>query len=78
MRVVGGKYIRRRRTDLGLTYAQVAEVMGVHEITCRNWEKEKTLRKLVRLAFDHAFPVKKRRTAVQKATKPHPWAAKKR
>jgi transcriptional regulator with XRE-family HTH domain len=50
-----GRYIRKHRTERGLTYAQVAEAMGVHEITVRNWEKsKKALRPLVVLAFKQA------------------------
>ena len=53
-RVTGG-YIRRWRTARGLSYEEVAEKLGVHPITVRNWEKAKSLKPLVRFAFDKAF-----------------------
>lgn len=40
---------------LGLSYADVAQGLGVHEITVRNWEKQKLIRVVVKLAFDHVF-----------------------
>jgi DNA-binding XRE family transcriptional regulator len=54
-----GRYLRKHRTQMELSYTQVAEALGVHEITVRNWEKTKgTLKPIIRLAFDHCFRCK--------------------
>ena len=50
-----GRYIKRWMLKLDLDYATVAEVLGVHPITVRNWEKAKSIRPIVKLAFDKAF-----------------------
>lgn len=50
-----GSYIRVNRERLHLTHEQVAEVLGVHAITVRKWEKSKTIKPLVWLAFQKAF-----------------------
>lgn len=54
-RRVPGTYVRDWRSALGLTYEEVAEMLGVHPITVRNWEKTKLLKPMVKLAFDKAF-----------------------
>jgi len=37
-----GDIIRARRIDLGLFQSQVAEQIGVHELTVTNWERNAT------------------------------------
>lgn len=37
-----GDHIRARRIDLGLFQSQVAEQIGVHELTVTNWERNAT------------------------------------
>lgn len=54
-RSTSGAYIRKWRSNLKLSYEVVAEAMGVHPITVRNWEKQRRLKLMVRLAFDQAF-----------------------
>ena len=50
-----GKYLRRWRTNLGLSYEDVASALGVTSWTVRNWERKKRLKKVVKLAFDRVF-----------------------
>jgi DNA-binding XRE family transcriptional regulator len=38
-----GDHIRTRRMDLGLLQSQVAEQIGVHELTITNWEVNATV-----------------------------------
>jgi DNA-binding XRE family transcriptional regulator len=54
-RRISGNYISRWRTELGLSYEEVAEVLGVYPTTVRNWEKSHTVKPLIKLAFDRAF-----------------------
>ena len=54
-RFATGKYIKRWMLKLDLDYATVAKVLGVHPITVRNWEKAKSIRPIVKFAFDRAF-----------------------
>jgi len=63
-RRVPGTYIRKWRSDLGLSYATVAQVLGVHEITVRHWEKAALLKPLIKLAFDKAFREKPKHKVV--------------
>lgn len=58
-KVTSGKYIRRWRSNLGLSYEDVAEALEVDPITVRNWEKRASLKRYIRLAFDAAFRVER-------------------
>ena len=73
-RRVPGSYIRKQRSNLKLSYAQVAQVLGVHEITVRNWEKAELLKPIVKLAFDKAFRDKPKHRVV--APFPGEWGVK--
>ena len=59
-----GKYFRTWMRKLGLSYAEVAYALGVHEITVRNWEKQDLVKPIVRLAFDQVFRGKRRHKVV--------------
>ena len=61
-RYATGAYIRTWMRKLKLSYDDVAEVLGVHPITVRNWEKAGRIRPIVKLAFDKAFRDKPRHT----------------
>lgn len=50
-----GRYLRRWRTKLKLSYEDVAEALGVHPITVRNWEKSARLKPITKIAFDAVF-----------------------
>jgi len=54
-RIARGSYIRTWMRKLQLDYEVVAKVLGVHPITVRNWEKSKSVRPIVKMAFDKAF-----------------------
>jgi len=54
-RIARGSYIRTWMRKLHLDYDTVAKVLGVHPITVRNWEKSKSVRPIVKMAFDQAF-----------------------
>lgn len=41
-----GDHIKKKRLDLGLWQKQVAEQIGVDEVTLYNWEKQRTVPKL--------------------------------
>ena len=56
----GGRYLRRRMAELQISYDDVARALGVHAITVRNWEKQKRLKRIVKLAFERAFEPKRR------------------
>jgi DNA-binding XRE family transcriptional regulator len=41
-----GDHIRKKRLDLGLWQKQIAEQIGVDEVTLYNWERQRTVPKL--------------------------------
>ena len=47
-------FVRKHRTELGLSYEDIADKLGVHPVTVRNWEKKRVPR-LIRLAFIQAY-----------------------
>jgi DNA-binding XRE family transcriptional regulator len=68
-----GSYIRANRERLKLTHEEVAEVLGVHAITVRKWEKSKTIKPLVWLAFQKAFLDKAPRRVIKSDAGMQKW-----
>ena len=64
-RFARGSYIRRWRSNLGLTYEEVADTLGVDPVTVRNWEKSPSIKPIVKLAFDRAFRDNAKRVTIR-------------
>lgn len=75
-RFARGSYIRTWMRKLQLNYEVVAKVLGVHPITVRNWEKAKSVRPIVKMAFDKAFVDKPRHKRLPSTAAVRDWFEK--